>query len=236
MKRKGGFFRFMLLAIDLILAVWIISSYKKVTAGDPKETRPPVQTTKDARTTAAPTKTPETKAPATKAPATQAPSQSVPATEKPSQAEPAVPARSAEELARFDWYLSGAMISGIPQGSTHITNPSELFGNWKALLYVDPDGVKEHMVFADVKADAGQSGFIAAYDDYLVYSVPDGKEEAKNNIESQVYPFAMDEGLVAADTGDQTVYLYFYEYNGTQYASGAFLSPEGLPVYIALTR
>ena len=232
MKRKGGFFRFMLLAIDLILAVWIISSYKKATAGDPKETRPPVQTTRAARTTAAPS----TKTPSTKVPATQAPSPSVQATEKPSPTDPAVPARAAEELARFDWYLSGAMVGGIPQGSTHLTDPSVLFGNWKALLYVDPEGVKEHIVFASVLADAGQNGFIAAYDDYLIYSVPDGREEEKNNIESQVFPFVMEEGLVSVDIGDQMVYLFFYEYNGVQYASGAFSSSDGLPVYIALTR
>ncbi|MBO4839271.1 MAG: hypothetical protein J5493_07905 [Lachnospiraceae bacterium] len=229
MKRKGGFFRFILLVIDLALAVWIFSAYQKARAGDPKETA--AHTTQAATRPAQTTPAATTQAPTKPAPTTQAPTTPVPTTNAPS-----VPARSAEEMERFSWYLDGVITAGVPAGSTQITRIQELFGQWKALLYCDPEGENARMIFADVILDAGQSSYLAAYDDYLTYSLRDGKETAKTNLETPAYPFTLENGLAAADLGDQTVYLYFYEYDGSQYASGAFLSSAGEAVFIALTR
>lgn len=234
MKHKGAFFRFILLAVDLILAVWIISSYRKATAGDPRETTPPVQTAKD-RTTEMPGPS-SAQAPATKTPAAQTPPASVPVTEKPSPARPEVPARAAEELARFSWYLDGVMTDGVPAGSGQITDLPSLFGSWKALLYVDPEGPAARMLFADVLLDAGQSGFAAVFDEYLNYDVRRGTAEERFSQDSPVYSFTQEEGLICVSADGQTIYLYFYEYGGRQYASGVFQSSAGYPVFAALAR
>ncbi len=219
MKRKGGFFRFIILVIDLALAVWIFSAYQEARAKDPKESAAP--------TTQAPTKPKATTQASTR------PAQTTPA---PTTKAASVPAQTASEMARFAWYLDGVMTKGVPSGSVQITEAHLLLGRWKALLYHDPDGPRAHMAFADVLADAGQSHYVAAYDEYLNYSPLDGTEAPVTVLDAPVYPFTAENGLVAVDIGSGTVYLYFYEYNGSQYASGAFMTSGGDPVFIALTR
>ena len=219
MKRKGGFFRFIILVIDLALAVWIFSAYQKTRAKDPKESAAP--------TTQAPTKPKATTQASTR------PAQTTPA---PTTKAASVPAQTASEMARFAWYLDGVMTKGVPSGSAQITEAHLLLGRWKALLYHDPDGPRANMVFADVLADAGQNGNVAAYEEYLSYSPLDGTEAPITVLDAPVYPFTAENGLVAVDIGSGTVYLYFYEYNGSQYASGAFMTSGGDPVFIALTR
>ena len=234
MKRKGGFFRFIILVIDLALAVWIFSAYQKTRDKDPKESAAPTTQapTKPKATTQASTRPAQTTpAPTTKEPATQPPATPAPTTKAAS-----VPAQTASEMARFAWYLDGVMTNGVPSGSAQITEAHLLLGRWKALLYHDPDGPRANMVFADVLADAGQNGNVAAYEEYLSYSPLDGTEAPITVLDAPVYPFTAENGLVAVDIGSGTVYLYFYEYNGSQYASGAFMTSGGDPVFIALTR
>ena len=99
MKRKGGFFRFIILVIDLALAVWIFSAYQEARAKDPKESAAPTTQapTKPKATTQASTRPAQTTpAPTTKEPATQPPATPAPTTNAAS-----VPAQTASEMARY---------------------------------------------------------------------------------------------------------------------------------------
>lgn len=229
MKRPGSTFRIVILVIDIALAIWIFSAYRK--AQDPEPTA-----AMTAKTAAATTKTPSTKTPSqttkTPAPSTQAPPATASPTETPA-ALPSVPAAAQPYLDRFSWYLDGVMTQGVPEGAKKVSSVSELFGRWQVLLIHDPEGPQEKMVFAEVRTDAGQFSYLIIYEKTLAYVPADGSAQEYSDKESPTYPFTWENGLATVQAGDSTLSLYCYEWNGRLYGTGAFALPDGTAVYAA---
>lgn len=229
MKRPGSTFRIVILVIDIALAIWIFSAYRK--AQDPE---PTAATT--AKTAAATTKTPSTKTPSqttkTPAPSTQAP----PATASPAEtpaALPSVPAAAQPYLDRFSWYLDGVITQGVPEGAKRVDSVSALLGRWQVLLVCDPDGPQEKLVFADARADAGQFNYLIIYEKTLTYVPADGSTQEHFETESPAYPFEWENGLATVQAEGSALSLYCYEWNGRLYGTGAFALPDGTAVYAA---
>lgn len=246
MKRKGTLFRFVILALDVVLAVWIYTSYKKTTSADPKETQPSVIKTTESptappKTTAVPktTAAPDTSA----APETTKSAETTPVPETPASQETAssdtghtVSPETLEKLDRFSWYLDNVMLNGVPQNAVKITDPSRLFGPWKVLLYCDPDGPAERMVLADAAADAGQFGFVVSYEKTLTYVPQTGEATEHFSIDADVFPFSEEEGLIRIETDEGDLLLYCYELDGRCYGTGAFSLKDGTGVYAAAVQ
>lgn len=240
MKRPGSTFRIVILVIDIALAIWIFSAYRKA-----QDSAPTAGST--AKTTAATTKAPSTKTPSqtTKAPSTKTSSQTTkapaPATQAPTTASPtetpaalpSVPAAAQPYLDRFSWYLDGVITQGVPEGAKRVDSVSALLGRWQVLLICDPDGPQEKLVFADARADAGQFNYLIIYEKTLTYVPADGSTQEHFETESPAYPFEWENGLATVQAEGSTLSLYCYEWNGRLYGTGAFALPDGTAVYAA---
>ena len=232
MKRPGSTFRIVILVIDIALAIWIFSAYRKA-----QDSAPTGAST--AKTAAAATKAPSTKTPSktTKAPAptTQATATAASPTETPA-ALPSVPAAAQPYLDRFSWYLDGVMTQGVPEGAKRVSSVSSLLGRWQVLLIYDPDGPQEKLVFAEARADAGQFNYMIIYEKTLTYVPTDGSAQAHFDTESPAYPFEWENGLATVQAEGSALSLYCYEWNGRLYGTGAFALPDGTAVYAAAVQ
>ena len=188
MPRKGRFFRFVILIIDIALAIWIWTAYKEIKASEEKE-KENTYTVKQADT----------------------------------------------EMARFSWYLNDVMTNGVPQGAEKVTDMNVILGKGRYIMYNDPENEhnKAEMIFGKSSFDAGQNAFTARFDPYLIYDV-NKKTEKKDTSTAAIYTFTVEENQLIIRSEDMLLTLFFYRNNGRNFAFGAFLSNDGIPVYMAV--
>ncbi len=186
MPRKGRLFRFVILVIDVALAIWIWTSYKNIKASQEKENTVTVR-------------------------------------------------QADSEMARFSWYLKDVMTNGVPEGAEKVTDMNVILGKGRYLMYNDPGNEHDQaeMVFGKAAFDAGQNAFTASFDPYLIYDV-DQKSEKKYEGKAAVYPFTVEENQLIIRSEELLLTLFFYRHNGRNFAFGAFLSNDGIPVFTAV--
>ena len=263
MKRKGGFFRFLLLVIDIALAVWIWNSYKKTqaeayvppqterTQGESAQTAP-VQTETAGQEEIRTQETPVTDT-IPEEEHVQVPSEDDYEQYPPEDDYEQYPPEAEEswtpsevviefppEVDDFSWYLDGVMLSDVPDGAVEITDYSQLLGHWECMVYRDPEGTAhaEQLVFYDAIIDIGQSGdMLLVLDRTKDLDLWTGELNEYQNLESDVYALSMEDGLLRIDwDGGAAIYLYVYAYNGGQYGIGVFESADGFMCRVAAFR
>lgn len=266
MKRKGGFFRFLLLVIDIALAVWIYNSYKKEEAAaytPPAETRTAIESTVPAQTTDADTlpvpDTAETLPVVTEADSVfpdaevlDTETETVPVYSE-TEVMPVIPDNEPEpdmpsgaviefppEMDAFDWYLDNVFYNGIPDGAAAVTELPALFGQWKFMFYRDPEGTahKEKLFFYDGMIDAGQNGMVVILEETRDLDLWTGESEIYQTLDSDVFTVSMEDGALRIDLNENTrIYMHMYEYAGKQYGiTGIFMSLDGQMYMAAAVR
>ena len=243
--RKGGFFRFLLLVIDIALAVWIWNSYKDTQAEtyvppQPVHSQEQPAHTADVRTQEPPV--PDTVPEGdheefppeedydsypTEDDYGQFPSPDTESGEYSSETVIDLP----PEVDHFSWYLDGVMLHDVPDGSAGITDYSLLPGSWECMVYRDPEGSaqKEQLIFFSAMIDIGQNGMVLVLDRVKDLDLRTGELNEYQNLESDVYGLSMEDDFLRIDwDGGAAIYIYVYEYNGRQYGIGVFESESGL--------
>ena len=149
---------------------------------------------------------------------------------------------SADQLSRpedFGWFFEdNPAVNGPPSGAVMLTDPAELAGTWKAMLYRTPTGEwQREYVNLDLRISGSQ---VQAAQRWAGIMLSDGQwtdaaGAEGNELSGQVYS-NMDLSLEDA-YGNEIEVLYFYRLGDVEYGVGAYYNTwDSEPGLAALCR
>lgn len=141
-------------------------------------------------------------------------------------------------LVEFTWLYEGVYYQGIPQGAVIIDDYPSIAGDWKALIWYDPEGKIENI---DAKSlfninISGQAEEVVMTFDWnlIVYNSQEVKDES--DMPDEIFTGKLEEGKLAANGFANLKLEIFYFFEGKEYALGTMQMPDGSPALIALVR
>ncbi len=142
------------------------------------------------------------------------------------------------DLGDFLWYSEDVFYSGVPEGTSRITELDSVYGDWKAFIYYDPDNSHgfSAMEFLNMNISGSADTLNVTLDWYQIYWANEGESYDESSFEDTLFTGQWEnDGLWASGAG--TIRLTeLYELNNAQYAVGTMDTPDGIPAFVALVR
>ena len=141
----------------------------------------------------------------------------------------------------FAWYMGGARPEGLPQGAERVADLIYIFGDWKMLIWADPDHIVDNMSYHTLAAaNINEVGGTVLMDVLeLVMFDENGTAVDVSGSGSVSYSgeyLPDDRGIYAGDSWFRFVITDFYVRDGRQFGVGRLEVSSGKPCYIALVR
>ena len=147
----------------------------------------------------------------------------------------------APTAADFTWFMSGARPAVVPRDATQITDLDEIMGDWKMLIWIDPDHIVEYesaYILAMVNINE-VGGTVSMSIDQLLMVDEDGTTQDMSRFGVEVYTggyLPTEMGIFTGNEGCMFTVTDFYVKDGRQYGIGNQEVQSGEPCYIALVR
>ena len=143
-------------------------------------------------------------------------------------------------VADFDWYMNGGRTA--PQGAVRITDMSQITGDWKMLVWIDPDHKmysEWSYILATLSVDVA-GGSVTIMVQELTMVDEDGTTQDISHLSGPYQrtggSLPGDGGVLIGELNDRYIFTDFYTKDGKQYGIGTQEVPSGEPCYIALVR
>lgn len=148
----------------------------------------------------------------------------------------------APTAADFAWYMDGAArTAGLPQGASRITDMSDIMGDWKLLIWIDPDHLVEYesaFILATAAIDE-IGGSVSMLVHSLLMVDEDGSVQDLSRFDAELFTggYLQDGGGISVgESRNRFIIADFYTKDGAQYGIGVNEVQSGEPCYVALVR